>query len=165
MSASDPKLRDQSESPDPDVGAAPPRIPEYQLLRPIGRGSYGEVWLARSVTGAYRAVKIVYRRTFEQDRPYEREVRGIQKFEPVSRSHDSQVDVLHVGRNDTEQYFYYVMELADDLSDVTQPPPANGDWRNYTPRTLKNELKQRDRLSFNESLELGIRLATALEHL
>jgi hypothetical protein len=37
----------------------PPDIPEHELLRRIGAGSYGEVWLTRSVTGAHRAVKII----------------------------------------------------------------------------------------------------------
>jgi len=34
-----------------------------------------------------RAVKIVYRSNFEDAKPYEREFKGIQKFEPISRSH------------------------------------------------------------------------------
>src|SRR5579863_9706035 len=89
-----------------------PVIPDHELVRCIGRGSYGEVWLARNVMGNYRAVKIVYRKTFENDRPFEREFNGIQKFEPISRSDNSQVNILHVGRK--EGYFYYVMELADD---------------------------------------------------
>ena len=58
------------------AGPAPsvqPEIPDHQLLRRIGGGSYGEVWLARNVMGTYRAVKIVYRKTFSNDRPYERE--------------------------------------------------------------------------------------------
>jgi Protein kinase domain len=38
----------------------------------------------------------------------------IRKFEPVSRLHQSHVDILQIGRNDAEGYFYYVMELADD---------------------------------------------------
>src|SRR6059036_2477464 len=44
----------------------PPVIPDHQLLRRIGSGSYGEVWLGRSITGAWRAVKVVYRKSFEQ---------------------------------------------------------------------------------------------------
>jgi WD40 repeat protein len=94
----------------------PPHVPDHELLRQIGGGSYGEVWLARNVMGTYRAVKIVYRRRFEHQRPYERELEGIEKFEPISRSHEGLVDVLQVGRNDAEGYFYYVMELADDAS-------------------------------------------------
>jgi hypothetical protein len=77
-----------------------PTIPGYDLLRCIGRGSYGEVWLVREHSaGTYRAMKIVYRHTFEHDRPFERELSGIRKFEPVSRTHPSQVRILHVGRN------------------------------------------------------------------
>src|SRR5216110_1121304 len=95
----------------------PPPIPDHQLLRRIGGGSYGEVWLARNVLGDYRAVKVIYRDKFEHDRPFEREFEGIQKFEPISRLHESQVDILHVGRNDAAGYFYYVMELADDAAE------------------------------------------------
>src|SRR3954463_1457252 len=83
-------------------------VPDHEMLKLIGRGSYGEVWLARNVMGTYRAIKVVHRDAFDNDRPYEREYEGIRKFEPVSRTHDSQVDVLHVGRN--EGSFYYVME-------------------------------------------------------
>src|SRR5690242_7321105 len=97
-----------------DSPAAPPRIAEHELIRCIGQGSYGDVWLARNVLGTYRAVKVVYRNKFKDDEPYEREYRGITNFEPVSRSHEGLVDVLQVGRDDKEGYFYYIMELADD---------------------------------------------------
>ena len=86
-------------------------VPDHALLRPIGRGSYGEVWLAQNALGLYRAVKVLHRSSFGDDRPFEREFAGIQRFEPVSRSHESQLNILHVGR--TPEYFYYVMELAD----------------------------------------------------
>ena len=78
----------------------PPCVPDHDLIRRIGQGAYGEVWLARCVIGAYRAVKIVHRLSFDHDRPFEREFEGICKFEPVSRTHDSQVDILHVGLGD-----------------------------------------------------------------
>src|SRR5678815_3673039 len=129
-------------------------IPDHTLLRPIGRGAYGEVWLARNVMGAPRAVKIVWRRQFESDRPYEREFAGIQRYEPVSRSADGLVHVLHIGRNDVEGYFYYVMELADPaapqlegvnelsaeslalVSAAASQLPAQPALNNYSPRTL-----------------------------
>ena len=50
----------------------PPRIPDHELIKPIGRGAYGEVWIARSITGAFRAVKIVRRSSFDHERPFER---------------------------------------------------------------------------------------------
>ncbi|MCX6925559.1 MAG: hypothetical protein NT154_20475 [Verrucomicrobia bacterium] len=124
-----------SESPSNSIPPPlpPPRVPDHELLRRIGRGAYGEVWLARSVTGAFRAVKIVHRQSFDHDRPFEREFEGILKFEPISRTDESQVDILHVGRG--QDCFYYVMELADDQATGGQ---IHAD--NYTPRTLKSDL-------------------------
>src|SRR5262245_60484214 len=100
----------------PSIASAPPPpcVPDHELLSRIGSGSYGEVWLARNVIGTYRAVKIVYRKNFTHDRPFEREFDGIKRFEPISRRHESQIDILHVGRN--AEGFYYVMELADDAA-------------------------------------------------
>src|SRR5262245_39645839 len=115
-----------------------PVIPDHTLLRPIGRGAYGEVWLARNVMGVLRAVKIVERRQFDSDRPYEREIAGIQRYEPVSRSADGLVHVLHVGRNDLQGYFYYVMELADA---TIASLPADSLITDYAPRTLRHEIK------------------------
>ncbi|KAB2675104.1 MAG: protein kinase [Verrucomicrobia bacterium] len=151
--------------PNPPVGTPtvsaplpPPRVPDHELLQRIGRGAYGEVWLARSVTGAFRAVKIVHRQTFDHDRPFEREFEGILKFEPVSRRHESQVDILHVGRGD--DCFYYVMELADDQVTGGQINPDH-----YAPRTLKSEVLFRGRVPFEECVRIGLALATALENL
>src|SRR5713101_6802630 len=92
----------------------PPVVPEHELLRSIDRGAYGEVWLARTAMGTYRAVKIVYRKNFEHPRPFERELSGIRKFEPISRSHEGFIDVLQAGINEAQGYFYYIMEIGDD---------------------------------------------------
>jgi len=156
MNDANPPTDGTGASPAPPI--PPPRIPDHELIKPIGRGAYGEVWIARSVTGAFRAVKIVRRSSFDHDRPFEREFEGIQKFEPVSRTHDSQVDILHVGRG--EDYFYYVMELADDQVTGGQINPDN-----YHPRTLKSDLLFHSRLSFEECVSIGLALTTALEHL
>ena len=131
-----------------------PVIADYDLLRSIGRGSYGEVWLARTKTGSYRAVKVVYRASFDGDKPYEREFTGIKTFEPISRSHPSQMDILHVGRNDAAGYFYYVMELADDCSESrvqaesleSRLQAASGDQRAPTAEPAKAGTTNRDRL-------------------
>jgi serine/threonine protein kinase len=98
-----------------------PVLPDHTLLRPIGRGAYGEVWLARNIMGTLRAVKVIWREQFESARPFEREFAGIQRYEPVSRSSGGLVHVLHVGRNDAEGYFYYVMELADEAEEDPKP--------------------------------------------
>ncbi|MBI3416572.1 MAG: PD40 domain-containing protein [Verrucomicrobia bacterium] len=136
----------------------PPPIPDHELLYCAGRGSYGEVWLARNVMGLYRAVKIVHRSSFEHARPFEREFNGIKKFEPISRSHDGFVDILQVGR--TEDYFYYVMELADDVVSGQQIDPLR-----YEAKTLRSEIGNRRKLPFEKCVEVGLSLAAALGHL
>ena len=82
---------DAADSPSLQNSFAPlplPAIPDHELIRLIGRGSYGQVWLAKNAVGTLRAVKIVYRQTFERREHFEREFKGLQKFEPISRSHD-----------------------------------------------------------------------------
>jgi len=101
-----------------DCISPPARVPDHELICQIGHGAYGEVWLARNEVGTLRAVKVVYRRTFSEAYPFEREFNGIQKYEPISRSHDGLIDILQIGRNDEAGYFYYVMELADRVSDA-----------------------------------------------
>lgn len=142
----------------PDVSATIPLIPDHEVLRVIGRGAYGEIWLARSLTGALRAVKMVYRSTFESDRAFQREFQGMSSFEPISRAHAGFVDILHVGR--TTEYLYYIMELADD-----HIAGRKIDIIHYEPRTLKRDLERHNRLSAKESIQLGLSLTEALHAL
>ena len=143
---------------------APP-ISDHELLRPIGFGSYGEVWLARNVMGVYRAVKVVYRDSFESETPYEREFEGIKKFEPVSRTHESQLAILHVGRNDERGYFYYVMELADPEDEDVAGEDGTLEADRYGAKTLRSLVRRHGRIAAEDCLEIALRLTTALNHL
>src|SRR5947208_4088763 len=137
-----------------------PDIPDFELLRCIGRGSYGEVWLARNILGTYRAVKIVERKAFRDEEAFEREFSGLQQFEPVSREHDGFVAILHVSRNRAAGFFYYVMELADNDTKRDRIDPDT-----YVPKTLTNELEKCRRLSVSQSVQLGLSLSGPLAEL
>ncbi len=135
------------------------------------------MWLARNVVGTLRAVKIVRRDRHASAESVEREFKGLQKFEPVSRSHDGLVDILTLGLLPDGAGFYYVMELADDakvaqasslfeanekqlLSETGKMPVPP-----YTPRTLRAELKSRGALPADEVIALALKLTAALAHL
>lgn len=137
----------------------PPEIPDFSLQRVIGRGSYGEVWLARSVTGSFRAIKIVRRGQFECAKDFEREFRGIQAFEPVSHTHRNLLRVLHVGRNDRAGFYFYVMELGDDIGGA----PIS-DASTYRPKSLRVVLSQ-GALPASDVMRIGRDLAAGLSHL
>lgn len=146
-------------SPSPDI----PRVADHELLRLIGKGSYGEVWLARNIMGVWRAVKVVTRGSFDSLRPFERELAGIQRYEPISRTGEGLVPILHVGHL-AENGFFYVMELADAAmpSPGEQPGEEDFDPDAYQPRTLRSDLKRLGRLPIEECVELGLDLCSGL---
>jgi serine/threonine protein kinase len=116
--------------------------------------------------------------------PFEREFRGILKYEPVSRTHDGFVQVLHVGRNDQAGCFYYVMELADPAKEKNISAPVTNDSRSaqadaspadgritdslttdYSPRALRSEILRRGRLPPSDAAQFAVQLVGALAHL
>lgn len=169
-------------APAPPLSSGHPEglpIPDHELLCPMGSGAYGEVWLARNLVGTLRAVKIVRRDRHDSAESFEREFKGLKKFEPVSRTHEGLVDVLTLGLLPGGAGFYYVMELADDSNAACGPPYATLDRRraipvpqaavptprSYSPRTLRTELKSRGALPASEVIALGLKLTAALAHL
>ncbi len=138
---------------DPDVRPAPPAIPDFEFVRRLGRGGFGEVWLARSVTGVHRAVKIV-----PAGPGAERELDGVGAFETFAEAHECLVEVRHVGR--AGDWLFIVMPLADGYSTGQTFQPDD-----YVPRTLAEDIRRRGFLDASEVVEVVSWLAAGLDHL
>lgn len=137
------------------------KVSDHVLIRVIADGAFGTVWLARNTSlGTYRAVKIVARDSMEYVRDFQRELEGIQRFEPLSRQHPGLLCILHAGKADDDSYFYYVMELADDIEERQTFSELD-----YKPRTLSAELKRRGRIPAPEAAFWGAQLADGLQFL
>jgi eukaryotic-like serine/threonine-protein kinase len=140
-----------------DTTSFTPPIPEHELIRPIGGGSCGSVWLAKNALGTFRAVKLIQADSSRHRGFFQSELNGVLKFEPVSRLHDGLVDILQVGGGREAGYFYYVMELADDINSGQSIIPEH-----YAPRTLAHDLKHRGKLPIGECVRNGAAIASAL---
>jgi len=146
----------------------PPTIPDHEVLRKIGGGAYGDIWMAQTVTGVLRAIKVIWRDDFDTEVDFEREFEGIMQYEPLSRSHPGLVPILHVGRAKLpagDQFYYYVMELADDIERGQRFHPVE-----YSPRTLHTDLiaaqkEGGDAIDIDHCLEVGRLTAEGLDHL
>jgi len=149
------------ESPPAGDHSAPdtPRVAGYTLVKRIGRGRYGEVWLARGIAGKWCAVKIVFRDRFDEERSFHREFDGLREYEGLTAAHPGLLRVLHADRAEDDTYYYYVMELADGLARPDPDPNA------YQPRTLASRLAQSGRLPPAECAAIGADVAAALSHL
>ena len=130
-----------------------PAIPDFTLVRLLGQGGFGAVWLGRSMTGVHRAVK-----TIDRSAHPEIEFEGIRVYERRVTDHSHLIDVRHVGETDT--HLYYVMELADSYSET--PTFAVED---YEPRTLDSELRRRGALPEAEAKQIAAEVAHGLAHL
>jgi prepilin-type processing-associated H-X9-DG protein len=140
--------------------ASAPLIPGYRLLQSIGRGAFGEVWLAEELlTGARRAVKLIAKQEAQAgsfDLP--REIEGVRAYKHHSAGRLGLLQIETVDQR--TECFYYVMELADPL-----PPAPGDDPHAYHPRTLAADLADQKRMPLLEALKTLEQVLTGLASL
>ena len=143
-----------------------PQVPDFELIRPIGRGGFGQVWLAANrTTGQLRAVKVIPLRpagragsAAEPRSAAGREIHSLTRLEAnLGRRHANLMAIHHVGK--TEQFLFYVMTAADDVSGeaVSREP-------SYRPATLESRLEAGP-LAADECVRLARQLLAGLASL
>lgn len=140
--------------------ANPPSIPDYELIRVIGSGSFGQVWIAIDVTGSACALKIIYRGDSEKE-IFWKEFEGVKNYLPISRSSMGLVTILHVGKDPHEKYYYYTMELADNAN-----LDAGKEWAEYEPLSLSLKISLLKKpCPLEQFEEIALCLSEGLAHL
>jgi len=141
-----------------------PEIPDFDLIRPIGQGGFGRVWLAANrTTGRLRAVKVIASRSTGTTDPAGREIASLTRLEAnLQCQHPNLLTIHHVAQ--TDEHLYYIMDLADDLSGNRLS--GNGDCSDadYRPATLENRL-QDGPLPAGQCLEAARQLLSGLASL
>ncbi len=114
---------------------SPPEIPDFELIRQIGQGGFGRVWLARNrTTHQLRAVKVIGKSRVGTADPAGREIVSLIRLEANLRhQHPNLLTIHHVGQ--TADHLFYVMDLADNVTGTT-PSEQPG----YEPATLQRRL-------------------------
>ena len=125
------------------------RLDDWRLLRAIGGGGCGDVFLAENAEGVRRALK-VFSPTVEDRRAFDLEYDGLGWAKRL-RGHPNLVPIESVGR--TAHCVYYTMPLADPL-----------DGGDYEPHILSSRIK-RDDLTEEELLEIAASVLSALDFL
>jgi serine/threonine protein kinase len=140
---------------------AAPNIPDFRLIKPIGEGGVGEIWLGLDLLENYRAIKIIRQSQFKRLKDYQAEFHGIRKYAPLSQNHPGLIEIHHAGIRDEEGFYYYIMSLADDLEHGTNINPEN-----YQPKTLRTYLDFCDgRIPLEEAKQIAVEITAALDEL
>jgi serine/threonine protein kinase len=136
-----------------------PDVPDLDLIRAVGRGGFGQVWLARSrITGHLRAVKVIPLRGLGTTDRAGREITSLTRLEAnLRRQHPHLLTIHHLGK--TDDHLFYVMDPADDADGGRAAAETS-----YFPATLEHRLKAGP-LSPEECLQYSRELLTGLAHL
>lgn len=136
-------------------------VHDYRLVEFIAAGGFGEVWIGENVnTGAFCAVKIVYAGNGVDGQQFEAEFRAVQRYYGKAGRCANSVRIQHVGRDRGSRYFFYVMDLADDLATGRTIYP-----KVYMPKTLRSLLEGGKPLAPNEAISHAKAILDALSEL
>lgn len=126
----------------------------YTIIQFCGSGAYGEVYLAEDITHKTVALKVIPISSGSEI--WRMELIGLRHYRQSIEDYHALIEVLHVG--ETDNYFYYTMEAADNML-------HGSDEDEYIADTLAHRLERGGRLEPDKVLELANSLLDALEHL
>jgi serine/threonine protein kinase len=153
------RIKQQPRPPliDPNGSDLETMFPDYALLRPCGRGAFGEVWIVRDRVGTYRAMKVLDAGRMAERGIQHREIQALQHYCQNVSDHSNLVRVFHVG--ELHGFVYYTMELADDLT--TRAVVRQTVSETYKPMTLSGILRT-GRLNADTAVAVTQRLLRGL---
>ena len=126
---------------------------DWRLVREIGRGAYGVVYIAANGNGERAAVKVCRCEDIGEE-CYARELRGAKLYISIP----PQDELVHMRELVEKSWgFYTVMDLADDEFDEESSEAAS-----YRPKTLAKVIDGEKALPLKECVTLGISLAKGL---
>jgi len=136
-----------------------PTLPDLDIVRWIGSGGFGQVWLATNrVTGRLVAVKTVPFRSADARDRAGRETASLIRYEAgIRNQHPNLLAIQHVGQ--TDEVLFYIMDPADDVSGT----PASRE-PTYEPATLDARLCE-GALPPVECVRCADQLLAALAHM
>lgn len=127
------------------------------LIRVIGAGGFGSVWLAADGIGLHVAIKLISKR-IDHLSAADREQKAAKLLRESATSQKNIVNMHHIGS--TDEYFFYTMDLADPQD---QAFPASSD--RYLPTTLQSLLSSGVPVSPDDAVEIVSSLLSGLLHL
>ena len=94
-------------------------------MEKVALGRFGGI----DATDSPCAIKIIQKK-IEKDL-FWKEFEGVKNYLPISRSNLGLVTILHVGKSEDDSFYYYTMELADNLHSS-----EDEDWQSYEAKSL-----------------------------
>jgi|GEM_PF-4358825 len=163
-------MMESQRSDDPGPVDNQDQVGDYRLLRCVGSGACGDVWLGRDAVGKTLAIKVIDRDRLARLSRTNREEQALRLVRTQLPEHPNLVRIDHIGTD--ERRLYYVMDLADGLphgsnGQATSPVescsgrtagsnPAGSafDVDRYSPRTLQTLIRPTAPMPVGEAIAI-----------